>query len=563
MKKIRHTADALHQVKKPVFKRQQQKDVIISLLQRLDTDYARSVIDLLVNNTPCKLEGPKPEDYMTPADYLADVQAYALVSKHQILTLEGNLSPDDVALDKFYEAELACQKTNYRFKHMNFTFSERSTLELARAYCHMILKEVDFVQPDFGPGSTKFLRGQDCNIIAKLSALPETTSQAYEHVVKGILHYMPHYAISCGMVIRDRTSVKLGSRLAQIVESSEFLTVPKNYKTARGIAIEPSGMMLMQKGYGSAIRTRLRQFCFDLDIAPNIHGRLAREGSVNGKFATIDLASASDTIAREFVRFMLPVEWYDALDAVRCKVISIGSHKKRLEKFSSMGNGFTFELESLLFLCLMLACRKQTGFENTQISVFGDDMICHPQVAEQLIPILNTCGFTVNWEKTYLTGPFRESCGHDYFLGQRVTPVYFKEKSDDSVSSIYYYLNRIVALSSAFNFGIGNSGRFKRVWMDLLQRLDPRIRYGGPATLGDIVIHGLCRRTNRHGRIACLARKSRYFKRFSTADHVLACAIYGVPSHGVVPRGVKYTLSTQWLTCSYTGAGEVLWITET
>ena len=263
MQKRRRTADALHQVELPVFKRKQQKDVIVNLLKRLDTDYARGIIDLLVDNTPCKLEGPKPDDYLTPAEYLADVQAYALVSKHQILTLEGNLKPDDVALDKFYEAELACQKTNYRFKHMNFTFSERSTLELARAYCHMILKEVAFVKPDFGPGSTKFLRGQDCNIITKLSALPETTSQAYEHVVKGILHYMPHYAISCGMVIRDRTTVKLGSQLAQIVESSEFLTVPKNYKTARGIAIEPSGMMLMQKGYGSAIKTKLAKSCSD------------------------------------------------------------------------------------------------------------------------------------------------------------------------------------------------------------------------------------------------------------------------------------------------------------
>ena len=66
MQKRKRTADALHQVEAPVFKREQQKDVIISLLKRLDTDYARSVIDLLVNNTPCKLDGPKPEDYSTP-----------------------------------------------------------------------------------------------------------------------------------------------------------------------------------------------------------------------------------------------------------------------------------------------------------------------------------------------------------------------------------------------------------------------------------------------------------------------------------------------------------------
>ena len=78
MRNSRRIADALHQVEKPKFKREQQKDVIINLLKRLDTDYARSVIDLLVNNTPCKLEGPKPEDYSTPAEYLADAQAMLL-----------------------------------------------------------------------------------------------------------------------------------------------------------------------------------------------------------------------------------------------------------------------------------------------------------------------------------------------------------------------------------------------------------------------------------------------------------------------------------------------------
>lgn len=539
------------------------KKLIMNLLRKIDTPYSLAIWFHLEYEIPFELRSPDPNDYLTPSEYLADAQSYALVSKHVLLTSASKLKPADNAVDKFYDGELACLCTNRRFQRMDFSFDERSKLELARQFCHTILGYEGVPEPDFGPGSTLRLRGVNTNIISKLNALPEVMPKAYYQVVKGILHYMPHYALACGMVSRERGSVELRPQLAQLVNGSEFLTVPKNYKTDRPIAIEPSGQMLMQKGFGSAIRTKLRQFGYDLDSAPELHSILAREGSISDKYATIDLASASDTISYEFVKFMLPTSWFEQLDAIRSTHINIGPHRKKLEKFSSMGNGFTFELESLLFLCLMLASRKHCGMENTRLSVFGDDMICHPKVGYTLISLLETCGFTINHEKTYLQGPFRESCGHDFYNGIRVTPVYIKEKDCDRISSLYYHLNRVIALASAFNFGIGHSGRFLSVWKDLLHRLPANARYGGPSRLGDLVIHG-CRerRSQTNGRIAVLARKSRYFKRTSTACHALACALYGIPSSGVVPRGMKYSIGTQWLTLDKYPS-EVYWFKET
>ncbi len=39
---------------------------------------------------------------------------------------------------------------------------------------------------------------------------------------------------------------------------------------------------------------------------------------------------------------------------------------------------------------------------------------------------LQLCGFTVNSSKSFTDGPFRESCGHDYYKGIDIRPVYTK-----------------------------------------------------------------------------------------------------------------------------------------
>jgi len=74
-----------------------------------------------------------------------------------------------------------------------------------------------------------------------------------------------------------------------------------------------------------------------------------------------------------------------------------------------MGNGFTFPLETLIFWALTRAVCGSTA----TVSAYGDDIICPSDRAEDVIAVLTEVGFSVNLEKSFWNGPFRESCGSD------------------------------------------------------------------------------------------------------------------------------------------------------
>jgi len=91
-----------------------------------------------------------------------------------------------------------------------------------------------------------------------------------------------------------------------------------------------------------------------------------------------------------------------------------------------MGNGFTFELESLVFWSLATAVCSFLGISN-DIGVYGDDIIIDREAVPLLKNVFTYLGFTINEEKSYTTGSFFESCGGQYFDGLDVTPVYQKQ----------------------------------------------------------------------------------------------------------------------------------------
>jgi hypothetical protein len=211
-----------------------------------------------------------------------------------------------------------------------------------------------------------------------------------------------------------------------IVGGSELDTVPKNSKVDRVICIEPDMNMYLQKGVGLMIRRRLKRMGVNLN-SQTLNQHLAWIGSRTGSLATIDLRSASDTIALAIVRDLVPYEWFLVIERLRSAYTRIDGSYEPLEKVSSMGNGFTFELESLIFWALTEATVDHLGCCDRRLAIYGDDIVVHGSVAPQLIEVLAYVGFTTNMEKTFVTGPFRESCGKHYFLGCDVTPVYIKE----------------------------------------------------------------------------------------------------------------------------------------
>jgi len=210
----------------------------------------------------------------------------------------------------------------------------------------------------------------------------------------------------------------------QVVPGNVLFTVPKKTDIDRCACKEPDVNMFVQKGVGNHIRDCLRRININLNDQ-SINSSLARIGSIDGSLATLDLSSASDSISSGLVALLLPECWYTLLDSIRCPVTIIDGEEHRNEMFSSMGNGFTFELESLIFYALTRAV-TYFGRYSGRVSVYGDDIICPSSAFADLEWVLSYFGFSLNRDKSFADGPFRESCGGHYHDGYDITPFYLR-----------------------------------------------------------------------------------------------------------------------------------------
>ena len=207
--------------------------------------------------------------------------------------------------------------------------------------------------------------------------------------------------------------------------------------------MEPSLNGLGQKGIGSYMKKRLGLFGVNLRDQ-GVNRELALRGSIDGSLATVDLSSASDTVSYALVMSLLPVGWFELLDQFRSGSVEYQGVVTELEKFSSMGNAYTFELESIIFYALALAvCDSLDLFgkpifdrgllliREWPVSVYGDDIIVPTDAVQLLYETLNWCGFEVNTEKSFSTGNFRESCGADWLFGFDVRPWYLRTEMSE------------------------------------------------------------------------------------------------------------------------------------
>lgn len=174
--------------------------------------------------------------------------------------------------------------------------------------------------------------------------------------------------------------------------------------------------------------------------------------------ATIDLSSASDTVAASLVRAIVPLDWLHLFEVARSEYSNVEGEEIRLAKFSSMGNGYTFELESLLFYSIC----KAVGVESPQ--VFGDDIIVPQGQSQCVIDALVCLGFSVNEDKTFLEGRFFESCGVDSFDGKDVRPFFLKGKYETFDFAVVRIANAIRVYCHRLMAGDGCDGRYRVVW---------------------------------------------------------------------------------------------------
>lgn len=396
-----------------------------------------------------------------------------------------DLDPEAAALKKFRAAEHRCRRVNARFtaraRLVNRGAPGEYWIHSARRWIQRVIGATPnygaiWKACDFGPGASNQIHGTLTHSAAKLEGawtvtpgcLPLATAalSANPLVWEYLLRDTPpddvrkKDGIYCHdqFLFRDQVRAR-----AILVHANKIICVPKTAKVHRTIAIEPTLNGYVQTGIDTYIRRKLRRVGIDLSTqAFNQHFAKLGSEECSNPFATIDLASASDSVTIELCRCLLPPDWFDLLMAARSPCYELQGVTTRYHKIASMGNGFCFPLETLIFASIVHSVYEETG--DLAFLVYGDDIIVRQGAALLVIERLKYAGFSVNTDKTFVFGPFKESCGADYFRGENVRP-YYADEVPRNWGDVFKWLNGLRRI-----YGEG------RAWSQLLSAIPSRWR---------------------------------------------------------------------------------------
>nr|QDH90490.1 MAG: RNA-dependent RNA polymerase [Leviviridae sp.] len=242
-----------------------------------------------------------PRHYDSADRFWRDSMAVDLVRKLRELPTSVNRAL--VAEESFLSSEEECFRTNRRllpYLSPGLPGTEQGVCEFlsrARKIAAKILGPCPDSDIDgrHGPGATFGDSGRRSTVPHKMSSVPTLTRFAWPYLLQW-------YGNAWGKTCASER------RVPEFVRGNRFTTVPKDCSKDRGIAIEPSVNVFYQLAYGRIIRSRLKAAGVDIDLrrGQDIHARLAREASIQGHLATIDLSNASDTICSNLVKLVLP-----------------------------------------------------------------------------------------------------------------------------------------------------------------------------------------------------------------------------------------------------------------
>jgi hypothetical protein len=224
---------------------------------------------------------------------------------------------------------------------------------------------------------------------------------------------------------------------------SQTIFVPKSYKTFRTISMESSTLQYFQQGVlGEIDRVieadhRLRNRIGTHDQTRN--QKLARRGSIERNFATIDLSAASDSVSYDLVKAVFRgTKLYRYLITTRSsRTVLPDGRVVNLKKFAPMGSALCFPVETIIFAAICHYVTRE-HYVLGRYSVYGDDIIVPTQCVEDTMQVLETLGFRVNREKSFYSQDcwFRESCGGEYCDGFDVTPMKVSRKYNHSALDV-------------------------------------------------------------------------------------------------------------------------------
>lgn len=361
--------------------------------------------------------------------------------------------------DIYSDDELTCKavntfmETQSRIRAIDLgrvdEFTSR-TLSLARVFIRRVL---GVLNEDEHLQACRFGRRASVGIPARDASL----AQRWELPISGSLNQAIWFDsvmsdVSC---VQEYWAAQLHSdpfrSVYQLADCLKLTLVPKTFKSLRSIMPNTTIGSYMSFGIGDIMAKRLRKHRSDIRTLQSTHRILACRASEHGQHVTADLSSASDSISVALVRHLLPQDWFDFMNEHRVSKVELpDGDVVEMETFSTMGIGYTFPLQTLIFLSLLRAVHFQVnGFARATISVYGDDLIYHKSIHSMVQHVFKEIGFVINIDKTFDEGHFRESCGGDYHRGVDVRP-FQPQNGHPFVSRIAYeallykYLNGLL-----------------------------------------------------------------------------------------------------------------------
>jgi hypothetical protein len=458
---------------------------------RVPADYPWKALDHLVKDLSCSLDLDslttlrniiRKRDYeaymelseawgphrITPSEtsvelFFARYQASALLKKFQFAT--NRQARRTAALEKFKTAEKTCYTFNRNGARKLEFLSDSVELNCythARDFLSKLLGEELPEENQLtlwsrhGPGSNLDTKERRISLYDKYRDWPYSCTSGALRYARSAIESDERWLGALESSYREKHGIEpwrildrevFWSNVINVVPGNRITFVPKNGRTDRSIAIEPCLNLYLQLGVDGYIRRRLKRWGVDLDDQTK-NQRMAWLGSkywtTGDPFVTLDLAAASDTISLEVCRLLLPPQWYRYLIRLRSPVGECDGEVISYEKISSMGNGFTFALESAIFASVLFGVEKELKghFNKDEVAVYGDDLIVRQSSSALVVHMLNLFGFSLNLEKSFIQGPFRESCGADWLGGTSVRPV-FLTSSPSTVMELWNDANRL------------------------------------------------------------------------------------------------------------------------
>lgn len=431
--------------------------LILSYLHSLNTPRALAVWLMFKFNEHDALAALdiNPDNYLDPRAFRLDYLATMFLSKAEFLST--SVDKHSKALSDFMVVEGLCKEVNLDNlsnkcrQNTCFEWVHNATIRKIEGILVGFNGDEIFDSANWGPGVSLHEKvKRDTSPTNKFRFENGITRDLYDFMGDLLAIAYPTWKI-------EKFDLQVGNKV---------VTVPKNSKTDRTIAIEPGLNLWFQKAFGTMIRRRLQRVGVDLSSQER-NQQLAHSSSINGELATVDFSQASDSISRSTVRHLLPYYWHFVMDLLRSKFGFVEGTLIEYEKFSSMGNGFTFELESLIFYAIAVSVCSYLQLDHKKVSVYGDDVILPIKAFNLFSEICEIYGFRVNKKKSFSSGSFRESCGSHFFKGLDCKP-YFLRKVIKGDLDIYLAANTIRRISrSRLNHSSYCDSRFFECWRQL------------------------------------------------------------------------------------------------